>query len=194
MCRYAAMTGEIELRPYLYLNPREMEKGRLYPTQAVIQSAGQALMKNKEWLPERYQAVADELQSEVRWIQLGMPSEPPIRGAVDLRGRTTLRESAAIIANSRIHLGQAGFLMHVARAVNTRAVVVYGGREDPTISGYRCFENMVGRTPCSYCWQRTRCDFGHECMRMITVKEVVSAVRRQLGQFGVPLEIEKAIL
>jgi hypothetical protein len=194
MCRLAGMRGQIDLRPYLYLRPEEMEKGRLYPSQAVIHSAGLASMKNKQWPTERYQAVADDLQKDVRWIQLGLPEDPPIAGALDLRGRTTLRETAAILANSKIFLGEAGFLMHLARAVETRAVIVYGGREDPTVSGYRANENVVGRTLCSPCWQRTRCDYGHECMRIIEPDQVVAAIRRQLGREGTPLEVEQVTL
>lgn len=191
MCRMAGITGKIELRPYIQLRPQEMEKGRLDPSQAVIHSAGLALMKNKQWFPERYQAVADDLRQDVRWIQLGLAEDPPISGALDLRGRTTLRETAAILANSRVFLGEAGFLMHLARAVETRAVIVYGGREDPMVSGYSLNENMVGRTLCSPCWQRTRCDYGHECLQIIGVDDVVAAVRRQLGREGTPLEVEQ---
>jgi len=194
MCRQAGMLGEIELRPYFYLTAAEKEKGRLAPAQAVIHSAGRAAMKNKQWAPERYQAVAEALKEKVTWIQLGTANDPPINGAIDLRGRTTLRESAAIVANARVLLGEAGFLMHLARAVETRAVIVYGGREDPAVSGYRAHENIVGRTPCSPCWQRTRCDFGHECMRMISVEEVAAAVQQQIDRYGTPLETERASL
>jgi len=194
MCRMAGITGIIELRPYIYLRPLEMEKGRLYPSQAVIHSAGLASMRNKQWPTERYQAVADDLRKDVRWIQLGLTEDTPILGALDLRGRTTLRETAAIMANSKIFLGEAGFLMHLARAVETRAVVVYGGREDPMVSGYRANENIVGRTICSPCWQRTRCAYGHECMRIIEPSEVIAAVRRQLDHEGTPMEVEQVTL
>ena len=187
----AGMTGPVDLRPYIYLLPSEIEKGRLYSPQAVIHSAGLAAMKNKQWPAERYQAVADDLRKDVQWIQLGMADDPPIRGALDLRGRTTLRESAAIVANSSVFLGEAGFLMHVARAVNTRAVIVYGGREEPMVSGYRANENIVGHTDCSPCWQRTRCDFGRECMQIIEPELVAAAIRRQLQLEGMPLDVEQ---
>jgi ADP-heptose:LPS heptosyltransferase len=194
MCRYVRLTGPIDLRTYLYLRPEEKQKGRLFPAQGVIHSAGLAAMRNKQWAPERYQAVADDLRDELRWVQLGMPEDPPIAGALDLRGKTTPRESAAIVANSKVLLGEAGFLMHLARAVDTRAVIVYGGREDAKISGYGANENIIGRTVCSPCWQRTRCDFEHECMRMIEPAEVASAVRRQLAREGTPLEVEQVDL
>ena len=195
MCRVAGIKGEIEVRPYLYLHSREREKGRLYPSQAVIHSAGLAAMKNKQWPTARYQVVADDLQNEVRWIQLGLAEDPPIIGALDLRGRTTLRETAAILANSKVFVGEAGFLMHLARAVETRAVIVYGGREDPKVSGYRANENIVGRTICSPCWQRTRFGItGTSACASSNPDQVAAAIRRQLEREGSPLEVEQVTL
>ncbi len=198
MCRIAGMTGSIELRSYLTLLEVEKKAGRLVDRQAVVQSsgraAGPAAIPNKNWFPQRFQTVCDEVAGSVNLIQLGEKTDPPIQGALDLRGKTTLRESAAILASSRIFIGQVGFLMHLARAVETRSVIVYGGREDPAVSGYSANENIVGRTPCSPCWQRTRCDYNHECMRMIQPPEVVAAIRRQLDREGIPLWIETANL
>jgi hypothetical protein len=198
MCRIAGVTGSIELRSYMTLLAREKKAGRLFEKQAVIQSSGRALgpsvMINKNWFPERFQAVSDQIGGSVNLIQLGEKTDPPIQGALDLRGKTTLRESAAILASSHVFLGQVGFLMHLARAMDCRSVIVYGGRETPLVSGYRVNENIVGRTPCSPCWQRSKCDYGHECMRMIEPAEVVAAVRRQLDRVGTPLEVERVKL
>jgi hypothetical protein len=194
MCRLMLFTGTIDLRPYLYLRAEEKAKGQLFPRQGVIHSAGLASMRNKQWSPARYQVVADELKDEIQWVQLGLMNDPPIAGALDLRGKTTLRESAAILASSMVLLGEAGFLMHLARAVDTRAVIVYGGREDPAVSGYCANENIVGKTACSPCWQRTRCDFGHACMEIIEPAMVVAAVRRQIAREGTPLEVQQVDL
>jgi len=194
MCRIAGITGTIGLRPYMTLLPSEKAAGKLRDNQIVIQSGGLGTMKNKDWIPERYQAVSDQLADNFGMIQLGLKTDPLIQGALDLRGKTTLRESAAILASCRVFIGQVGFLMHLARAVECRSVIVYGGREDPSISGYRANENVVGRTHCSPCWQRNRCDYGHECMQIIEPGEVVAAVRRQLEREGTALETDQATL
>jgi hypothetical protein len=194
MCRMAAITGTIELRPYLTLLASEKAAGKLLDNQIAIQSGGLGGMKNKDWLPERYQAVSNQLGDRFGMIQLGLKTDPPIQGALDLRGKTTLRESAAILASSRVFIGQVGFLMHLARAVDCRSVIVYGGREEPLITGYRVNENIVGRTICSPCWQRNKCDYGHECMRIIEPDQVVAAVRRQLEREGTPLAVEQVNL
>lgn len=195
MCRIAGITGTIELRPYLTLSSEEIQQGKISERQAVIQSAGLAsgsgVMKNKEWFPERFQQVVDQLGGELSFVQLGNKQDPLLSGVVDLRGKTSLRESAAILSNSQVFVGQVGFQMHLARAVNCRGVIVYGGRENPAVSGYECNENLVGKTSCSPCWQRNRCDHDRECMRMIDADHVVEAAKRQLSLWGHPVVSEK---
>jgi len=107
MCRMAQIKGSVALRPYFYLRPEEKKEGVALPraSRDPLRRAGGA--RNKQWLAERYQTVADELRGKVTWIQLGLAHDPPIRGAFDLRGRTTLRQSAAILANARVFLGEA---------------------------------------------------------------------------------------
>jgi ADP-heptose:LPS heptosyltransferase len=194
MCRKAGITGSIHLRPYITLSPAERAAGGLFESQIVIQSAGLGLMKNKDWLVERYQAVADALGGQGRVIQLGLASDPLLQRVFDLRGKTTLRESGAVLANARIFIGQVGFLMHLARAVECRSVIVYGGREDPAITGYIANENIIGKTTCSPCMFRNRCDYDRECMKMVTVEMVLAAVKRTWEQHGAPLEVETAML
>lgn len=193
MCRMAGVTGEVALRPYLFLRPNELAAGRLFERQIVIQSAGIGTttpMKNKEWFPERFQAVASRLQSKADLIQLGTPLDPPLKGALDIRGKTSLREAAAILANSRAFVGQVGFLMHLARAVECRSVIVYGGRETPDKTGYIANRNLVGVTPCSPCWEENKCDFDRECMKLISVENVVNAAIEQNDRHGSSLETE----
>jgi hypothetical protein len=196
MCRIAGITGGIKLRPYLNLSAEEMQRGRICERQVVIQSAGLAsgpgVMKNKEWYPERFQQVVDQLRGELSFVQLGNEQDPPLRGVIDLRGKTSLRESAAILSRSQVFIGQVGFQMHLARAVDCRGVIVFGGRENPAVSGYECNENIVKKTLCSPCWQRNRCDYDRKCMRMIEPEHVVTAVQRQLDRCGSPLVPETA--
>jgi hypothetical protein len=192
MCRAAKVTGKIQLRPYLHLTPHEKAKGRLFDSQVVIQSAGKGDLPTKDWFPDRYQVVADTLGARAKIIQLGLAGDPPIRNAVDLRGKTSLREAAAILAHAKVFVGQVGFLMHLARAVECRSVIVYGGREDPAITGYIANENIVGKTACSPCLFRSRCDFDHECMKIITPEMVITAALRTIECHEKPLPVETA--
>jgi ADP-heptose:LPS heptosyltransferase len=193
LCRSANISGEVALRPYFSLLPAEIAAGRIFDRQIVIQSAalGSTVpMKNKEWYPERFQEVAKQLQGKASLIQLGTPLDPPLKGALDLRGKTSLREAAAILANSQVFVGLVGFLMHLARSVDCRSVIVFGGREAPGITGYIANKNLVGATPCSPCWLDNTCDYDRQCMKMIPVEAVVDATMQQITRHGGALEIE----
>ena len=109
-----------------------------------------------------------------------------------MRGKTSLRESAAILANSLIFIGLVGFLMHLARAVDCRSVIVFGGRERPWQVGYVANCNLTGDNPCSPCWLRNRCDYEGACMDMIDAGEVLAAAESQLRRRGLPLEVQTA--
>jgi hypothetical protein len=192
MCQSVGLSGPVTLRPYLFLSERERAAGRVGPRQIALHSSGMSAftaMKNKEWLPERLQAVAHALQRDYTVVQLGSAHDPIIDGCVDLRGKTSIRESAAILANSEVFLGQVGFLMHLTRAVDRPAVIVYGGREMPWQSGYSCNTNLATPLPCAPCWRWNACDNPNvrECMSRIGVDEVVEAVRERAARADEPL-------
>jgi len=199
MCASAELTGDIALRPYLHLSDEERTVGRLAPRQIVMHSSGlsaYSAMKNKEWVRGRIQKVAHALRDEYTIVQLGAPSDPKLDGCIDLRGRTTVRQSAAIIANSVLTLAQAGFLMHLTRAVDRPAVIIYGGREHPWQSGYSCNTNLFTALPCAPCWSWNRCDnpVERECMKRISVDDVVRAVRERAARADEPLVEDRATI
>lgn len=193
MCRKCGMTGPVALRPYLHLTDKEKLAGRIAERQVVLQSSGLSArmsMLNKEWGPANFASVAESLKGRFPMIQLGSASDPLLPNVTDLRGRTTIRQSAAILANSICFVGLVGFLMHLSRAVDCRAVIVYGGRETPAQSGYSSNENLCTSLPCSPCWLWNRCDFGRECLTRILPRDVVSAIDRQLPLYGSPIPVD----
>ncbi|MES2523949.1 MAG: glycosyltransferase family 9 protein [Gemmatimonadota bacterium] len=195
MLQACGITGPVRLRPYLHLSEEELAGGRRATRQLALHSSGLSAhnaMRNKEWLPERLQQVVHELRATHTVVQLGAIRDPPLDGCIDLRGKTSMRESAAIIANSETFIGQVGFLMHLARAVDTRAVIIYGGREMPWQSGYSANTNLARELPCSPCWRWSACDnpVERECMRLITVADVVEAVHATIARRGEPLHVD----
>ena len=192
MCQACGISGPVTLRPYLSLSVAERAGGRLAPKQIALHSSGMSAysaMKNKEWFPERLQGVVRALRGEYTLVQLGSPQDPPLDGCLDLRGKTSIRESAAILANSTLFLGQVGFLMHLTRAVDRPAVIVYGGREMPWQSGYSCNTNLYTELYCSPCWRWNACHnpVERDCMRRIDVDAVVSAVHERAARADEPL-------
>jgi len=198
MCRRAGLTGEIALRPYLELEPGERRTGRRFPRQVAIQSTclSAALpLPTKEWGAERMAEVARRLGRDFPLIQLGAAGDPPLPVQLDLRGRTTLREAAAIVAAAEVFIGLEGFLTHLARAVDCPAVVVMGGREPPEHAGYACNQNLVGTVACAPCHLRDGCPHGLRCMGAITPTQVVAAVHGLVARSPArPLPAETMVL
>jgi ADP-heptose:LPS heptosyltransferase len=194
LCRLAGIAGPVDLLPYLYLTREEFVAGKLAEKQVVMQSSGLGApypMLNKEWYPHRFQEVCSRLCRNFTVAQIGSANDPALEGAIDLRGKTTLRQSAAILANSLAFIGLEGFLMHLARAVDCRAVIVYCGRLKPTQIGYIANKNLYSPVACAPCWLRNTCDYNHKCMDMISVEQVVAAAAEQISRHGAPLEIER---
>jgi len=193
MCQRASIRGEIELRPYFTLTPEELKGGRLSERQVAIQSSGmsaQFAVILKEWFPDRFERVVDALRGRFDFVQIGAREDPPLKGALDLRGKTTLRQTAAILANSVVFVGLAGFPMHLARAVDCRSVIVYGGRELPSITGYACNQNLSRLPPCAPCGLYDDCEYHRDCMKQIEAGDVVLAIEHQARQYGIPLPVE----
>ena len=196
------MKGEIDLRPYLTLTEAEREKGKVHERQVTVQCLGpesySTVMLNKLWPVERFQAVVDGIRKleggNVNVVQIGGGDDPQLDGVTDLRGKTTLRESAAILDRSLCFVGTVGLGMHLARSVDCRAVIVYGGREHSWQSGYSCNENIDSMVDCAPCWKWSDCDYERKCMTMISPESVIDAVRRVLHRNGGPLAIDTATL
>lgn len=196
MCRIAGVSGAVPLVPRLELTPGERDRGAAWADAVCIQStSAQARypILTKEWGAERFAIVSAGLAAQgVRVIQVGSQSDPVLPGAEDRRGRTALRELGAGLSQARLFVGLVGGLMHLARAVDCPAVIVYGGRERPEQSGYACNTNLVRQPECSPCWGWTRCDHSYRCMREIAPEDVLASVMARLHAPRGPLTVERA--
>jgi hypothetical protein len=193
MCARAGITGPVTIRPYLTLTDEEKSLAAWASGRIVIQSSGLAArhpMLNKQWHAERFQGVVDALVGGLSIIQLGSSEDPPLQHVNDLRGTTSIRETAAILSHARLYVGTVGFLMHLARAVECPSVIVFGGREAPWQSGYICNSNLYSAVPCAPCWRANTCEFDRRCMSGISVDDVVSATRQMLQRSRNPLAVE----
>ena len=187
------LTGTIDNKPLFFLDKAEEKQGRYADRQLVIFTSSVAArvpMRNKEWVTERYQQLVDELSEDYTIIQLGSENDTPLTHVIDLRGKTSLRESAAILKNSALMVSHVGFMMHLARAVDCPSVIIYGGREKPEQSGYNCFHNLYSPVPCSPCWLHNTCAFNKQCMTLISVADVKAAVLSQLQRASAPLPVD----
>ncbi|MCU1384706.1 MAG: ADP-heptose:LPS heptosyltransferase-like protein [Acidobacteria bacterium] len=122
----------------------------------------------KWWDHDRYQQVVDHFNGRIQFVQVGEASHhhPPLRGVVDLRGQTTLRQLVLLVHQAQGVLSPVSLLMHLAAAVEPPAgaprlrpcVVIAGGREPPHFTAYphHQFVHTVGALRCcdqGGCWK-----------------------------------------
>lgn len=96
-------------------------------------------------------------------VQLGEAHEASIPGvSVDLRGESLFPQTAQLIRFAQCHIDTEGGLVHLARAVGTRAVVAFG----PTAAGFFGYpENVnIAAAECGDCWWTTT-DWAVRCAR-----------------------------
>jgi ADP-heptose:LPS heptosyltransferase len=140
------------------------------PTQPfwLLVSGGKRDYTIKWWDHERYQQVVDHFRDRIQFVQVGEPSHhhPSLRGVVDLRGQTDLRQLVRLMYHAQGAISPVSLLMHLAAAVETPpgaprnrpCVVIAGGREPPHFTAYphHQFIHTVGALRCcdnGGCWK-----------------------------------------
>ncbi|MGO9016404.1 MAG: glycosyltransferase family 9 protein [Dissulfurispiraceae bacterium] len=201
LCRKAGVHGEISIKPYFFFHRDEIISGVRTARQIAVQCVGinsyTTIMRNKLWDTAKFQVVIDQMREiypALTIIQVGSDHDYPLEGVIDRRGKTSIRETAGILSRSEVFIGTAGFLMHLARAVDCRSVIIYGGREHSWQSGYICNENLNSFVKCAPCWKWDECNDDRRCMNMVQPEDVVRAAGRILERSNEPLEVEKVQL
>lgn len=185
MCESVGVEGSVENRPEIRLTEKEKNRYGEFHGSIVVQTSRKNpryKIANKEWVPENWKRLGDQLARMGRMVQVGSADDPEIVGAADLRGKTTIRELASLMANARVFVGLEGFLMHLARAVDLPSVIIYGGWIAPRQSGYENNINLFTALPCSPCGFTNHCDYDRECMKKITPEKVVEATQAILNR------------
>ncbi|BBO79297.1 ADP-heptose--LPS heptosyltransferase [Desulfosarcina widdelii] len=142
----------------------------------------------KQWFPERFAVLGDRLSRtlDAAIVIFGGPADRDLGNhiagmmqapVVDLSGRTSLGEAMALIERCDAFVTNDSGLMHVAAAVNTPLVAVFGSTNSTTTSPFSSTSRIV-RVPieCSPCMKPV-CPLGHmNCMRQVSVEVVAEAV------------------
>lgn len=134
----------------------------------IIVAGGKFDITIKWWHFRRWQAVVDHFRDRIQFVQVGLEGHyhPRLKGAVDFRGKTSLRDLIRLVYHAQGIVCPVTLLMHLAAAVepdpfapNGRpCVVVAGGREPPAWEAYpkHHFIHSVGKLPCCAldgCWK-----------------------------------------
>jgi ADP-heptose:LPS heptosyltransferase/SAM-dependent methyltransferase len=145
----------------------------------------------KCWPMDNWRRLIDEMRSrhpDVALVQVGGKKSRNLPGVdVSLAGRTSLHEVAWIVKNAQLHIDTDSGLVHMARALHTPAVVMFGPT-DSEYYGHAANTNLTAGK-CGNCWWSTpdwlaRCPRGlavPECMESVAPADVVAAASRMLA-------------
>lgn len=159
-----------------------------------------AAWATKEWLPERFGDVANQLinQYSASIALIGGPDDrhlvEPIQSRVtdkthlyNFIGRTSLLESAKILEGTQLHLANDSGFTHIATAFKKKVIVVLGSTAMPIVfyPKYTAHElvadSTLGCRPCTH-MGRKKCPLGHfKCMNNIETEQVLAAYNRLTG-------------
>ncbi|HXV83527.1 MAG TPA: glycosyltransferase family 9 protein [Candidatus Binatia bacterium] len=148
--------------------------------------------ESKRWFAAQVSSCGNRIHERygLGIVLLGSPSEKALAKEVEfscafsitnLVGLTSLKEAVGIIARAKVAVGPDTGLMHVAAAVGTPVVSLWGATS-PSRSGPYEFEELViqGKADCSPCY-RKRCPIGRICMQSIGVEAIMAKVELALS-------------
>lgn len=149
----------------------------------------------KRWPVERFSAVAREFSArhrEGRWLLFGGAADKPLcdaiaaasgPAAVNLAGRTTLRQLMALLAQCRVLLTNDTGPMHLAAALGTPVVALFGSTSPeltgPGLPGEFKHHLLSEPVACAPCFLR-QCPVDLRCLTSLSSDRVVSALEAAL--------------
>lgn len=185
--------------PRLFLKDQEIEQAHTLLKQQGISkeqlivgiNPGATYGSAKCWLPERFREVTERLlkNKDISVVYFGDQSTASLvkeicQGlsprVVNLAGHTSLRELASLIEICDVLLTNDSGPMHIADALGTPIVALFGSTNDVITGPYREAKVIHKHVECSPCYKRT-CPLDFRCMKRIETDEVYHNIVSLLG-------------
>lgn len=157
----------------------------------VVLSPG-TVWETKQWPAEKFAEVARHFTNAgmpVVLIGAGADADAcSIVGSIapatiNLCGRTSLTELAAVIRRCAIAVTNDSGPMHLAVALNRPVVSIFGPTDSVWIGPYRNSESVIAAgVPCAPCYLRRLkyCTHDHRCMHLVDAATVIAKVERTM--------------
>ncbi len=170
---------------------RLLQKNGIRAQEKTICINPQATWETKLWDNKKFADLSDRIQERygARIVFTGGPGDRPVieaimsmtnKACVNLAGLTTLKMLAALYEQADVLVTTDTGPMHLGAAAGTRVVAIFGATA-PWRTGPYGPDHVVVRSAigCSPCFKR-ECEH-KTCMHDISVDQVMSAVKKQMG-------------
>ncbi len=153
----------------------------------VALGVGSTNSRAKRWPANYFAELATRLNAELNAVivLIGSADDSEVAGEVasmsgvktiDLSGKTTIAEAVALLAEVDVLVANDMGLAHIAPAVDTRTVVIFGPTDPTTTRPYSDNADILKYdVECSPCMLRD-CPIDHRCMTNVTVADAFDRV------------------
>lgn len=185
-------------KPRIFLTDKELHDAKMLlkqlgidPEEVIVGiNPGAAYGSAKCWLPERFREVTKRLLQleNIRIVYFGDQASMPLvkqicqdlpSPVINLAGLTSLRELASLIKLCKVLLTNDSGPMHIAAAVGTPLVALFGSTNEVVTGPYQTGTVIHKHVSCSPCYQRV-CPIDFRCMKKIESDEVYQEIVRVL--------------
>jgi lipopolysaccharide heptosyltransferase II len=186
------LTEEEKREARIYLQWLDYENAPLDLTKPLVGIHPGATWPAKRWLPERFGELADMIAAKLnaQIILTAGPKDDNEIAAVLKHSYTNikvvrnlpLRQLAAILSHCSAYVANDNGTMHIAAAVGTPTIGIFGPGEEniwfpyPPEEGHRALRRDVPCHPCHLDFCNREGDGFMECMKMLSVDDVLNAV------------------
>jgi ADP-heptose:LPS heptosyltransferase len=172
-----------KIQVYLTEAESEWARGKIsaYKRPIIIHISSRS-SKNEEW-PLDYWEELIRIMPDYTFLQVGLADEPQVKGAIDLRGKTTFRQAMALVKYALSFAGVNSSFSHVTNAFGIRGVVLFGP-SNPEVWGQENNINLYKKWRCAPCIDLlygSNCPYSKPCMKQISPEEVKRALLRQIS-------------
>jgi lipopolysaccharide heptosyltransferase I len=168
---------------------RFLDEQMLAPAKPLCVIHPAARWKTKQWPTDRYAEVADWLMADQQHgviLVAGRAQETQVAPmiarmkapAINLVGRTTLPQLAAVLRKAALLITNDSGPMHLAAALGTPVVAIFGPTDPAKVGPYGSDHIVLQKAfDCTGC-TRTACVRELQCLEAITVEDVRGAVQQ----------------
>jgi ADP-heptose:LPS heptosyltransferase len=138
---------------------------------------------NKNWTAENWESLVLK-NPQYTFLQIGSEDDEPIQGAINLCGKTSIRQAFGIVKKAKAFVGVDSIFAHAAAAFRQPAVILFGA-STPLVWGHAGSINLYNPPHCSPCIEllaRDPCPYGRKCMTNIAVSDVEYALSSLIAQ------------